>query len=278
MKLNENIKLENVESVLRNKYDLGFLLDQINNKESKDNYFLPVTDVLRLFPEYMEAVKVIRDRLKINPVEVRNELSSLIGEVMFSNYLKTSIQIARGIHFPFPNNEWGDISNKIKDWKYKTYPQLSNLVGEVRLKNLGNLPHSLQDDIENYILFEEIRPTSLVYRRPVPEISVKRDPSSLDHYLEIRIYADTDVRRLPSVNDLRKFQKNLPGYYNPQKWDEEILLTRFLIYVLSTKLKLTQNKITTWLKNNKYRYVPDYEHISQEKNRFERIFKTLLNQ
>lgn len=268
IKKNEDVDDLDVDKILTEKYDLGFLLDQIKNK--KILLTPSIVDVLRFIPQFNEVVKQIREDLQIDPQAIQDKLGILIGRSKFQNYLTELKQIARAIDFPL-NEESNGTVYQIKDWKRKEFPSLSLKVADIRLKVLGKAPHTWQEAIEDYILFEQISVVPIIYRRHHPEINAKQDDKTREHYIEIKIYADTDVRYLPKISQLKKIQQLLPAYCNPEEWDENLIIARFMQYVLRRHLKLTQKQALEWLGKHNLR-TPDYQHASQEIKRFEDIF------
>lgn len=270
IKKNEDVDDLDVDKILTEKCDLGFLLDQIKNNKYHGVYFLSIVDVLRFIPKFNEVIKQIREDLQIDPQAIQDKLGILIGRSKFQNYLTELKQIARAINFPL-NEESNGIIDQIKDWKRKEFPSLPQKVVDIRLKVLGKAPHTWQEVIEDYILFEKISSTPLIYRRPAPEVSVKKDSKTSESYLEIKIYSDTDISILQKISWWKKIQKSLPAYCNPNEWDEKLIITRFMQYVLRTHLKLTQEQTLKWLEENNL-IIPDYQHASQEIRRFENLF------
>lgn len=270
MENEDDISKLDIEKTLKEKYDLGFLLDQIKDKKNRSFYSLSIIDVLRFIPKFNEAINLIREDLHINPQAIKSELGNLIGKSKFLNYITTSKQIARGLGYPPPNKEWEIVSNKIKAWKKRGFSSLPKRVADVRLKVLGKIPHAWQEAIEDYILFEKISSIPIIYRRPGVEVCAKEDTKTSEPYIEIKIYADTDIRLLRRINWWKNVQKLLPSYTNPKRWDEYLVLSRFLQYVLRKHLKLTQNQALEWLKKNDL-IAPDSPHSSQELSRFEEL-------
>ena len=268
IKKNENVSDLDIDKVLVEKYDLGFLLNQINNK--KILLTPSIVDVLRFIPQFNEAVKQIRKDLQIDPQSIQDRLGTLIGRSKFQNYLTELKQIARAIEFPL-TKESKPINKEITDWKRNEFPLLPQKVANIRLKILGKVSHISQEAIEDYILFEKIGVVPVIYKRQVPEMKVKQDRETREHYIEIKIYADTDMSRLPKTNQWKNIQKALPAYFDPKEWDESLLISRFMQYVLRRHLQLTQIQTLEWLKSHNLTF-PDYQHASQELKRFEDLF------
>ncbi len=274
MKKNENLTVSEIDRILIEKYDLGFLLEQVRDKKKRSLYWLSISDVLRFIPQFNESVKQLRKELRINPVTIKNDLCQLIGRDNFLRFITISKEIGRGINFPSPDDKsWSSISNRIIDWKKRNFPTLSSKVGILRLRVLNNTPHTWQEAMEDFILFEKISSTALIYRRSAPEVSIEHDKETLEPYIEIKVYADTDIKILQKFSWWKKIQKELRGYCDPGEWDQHgyLVLTRFLQYVLRKHLKLTQNQTLDWLKTKNFN-TPKYEHVSQEVSRFEELF------
>ncbi len=270
IKRNEDVSDLDIDKILIETYDLGFLLDQIKDNKFHGIYFLSVIDALRFIPQFNEAVKQVREHLLIDPQFIQNKLENLIGRNKFQNYLTESKHISKAIEFPL-NEESKLINKEITDWKRKQFPSLPQQVTRIRLKILGNAAHNWQEAIEDYVLFEKISPVPLVYRRHGPEINVKQDDKTREHYIEIKIYADTDMRYLPKISRWKTIQKALPTYCDPNEWDESLVISRFMQYVLRRHLQLTQKQTLEWLKKHNLTF-PDYQHTSQELKRFEDLF------
>lgn len=268
MKARVVLSSHDIDKVLTDKCDLGYLLDQIANKNI--NFTPPVADVLRFVPKFADKVKEIRNTLKIDQPLVRKTLSSLVGKASFDRYVSDTQNIARGIYPPL-NQDWELINLQIMAWKKETFPLLASKVGNLRLKTLGKAPYIWQEAIEDYILFDLINPTPALYRQRGPQVSLKFDDETQEQYIEMRIYADTDPKFIPTYRQLKKMQKTLPGYLDPSVLNPNIFVARFMQYVLKKHLMLDQQTITEWLEMNNF-VAPDYEHTSQEIKRFESLF------
>jgi|GEM_PF-3864477 len=273
MKKNEDVSDLDIDKILTEKYDLGFLLDQIKNKKTRSMFPPSVIDALRFIPQFNDSVDEIKTDLQIDPIIIKQQLYELIDRPKFIEYLISSKKIARAIYVPLDelDKKSNVNSDQIKEWKSRKFPSLSQKVANIRLKVLGKAPHTWQEAIEDYILFDKISPIPIIYRKPRPEINIKQDDKTQEQYVEVRIYADTDIRKFPNVNQWKKIQKLLPAYYDSDKWKDELVVTRFIQYVLRTHLKLTQKQIVKWLQRHNL-ITPDYQHISQEVARFEALF------
>ncbi len=275
IKKNEDVSDLDIDKVLTEKYDLGFLLDQIKNKNIYKFLSLPIIDVLRFFPQFGESIKRIREELDINPETIREDLSKQIGIESFQNFALDSKSLVRGIFSVstqlIDSYDYNEVTTKITDWKRKRFPLLPKKVASIRLKVFGKVPHAWQVAIEDYILFEKISAVPIIYRRPSAEIKAKVNNATSEPYIEVKIYADTDIESLPKISWWKKVQKLLPAYCDPREWDENMVITRFMQYVLRRHLKLTQKQTLEWIKKHNL-IAPDYQHASQELRRFEELF------
>jgi len=274
MKKHEDLTKSEIDRILIEEYDLGFLLEQIRDRKKHGLYWLSISDVLRFIPQFNESVNQLRKELRINPVIIRNDLCQLLGRDNFWRFITISKEIGRGISFPLSNKKWwSSISKQIIDWKKRNYPTLSFKVAILRLRVLDNTPHAWQEAIEDFILFEKISSTALIYRRSAPKLDVKHDKETYEPYIEIKVYADTDIRILQKISWWKEMQKELRGYCDPREWDQHewLVLTRFLQYILRKHLKVSQRQTLEWLKARNLN-TPDYQHSSQEVRRFEELF------
>lgn len=257
-----------IDNILKTKFDLDFLLNQISGKNI---LFGPsVIDVLRFVPKFAKAITSIRIDLKINQSKIKDTLRRIVGVEDFDNYIVDCRNIARAIDFPL-SQSWSNVNLKIEAWKVDNFPGLISRVSQLRLVTLGNAPHSWQKAIEDYILFDLISPIPALYRREGVGLEIRRDEVTNDSYIEIRIYADTNPKLLPSRRDLVWLQKSLRGYANPSDLEVKIFVSRFAQFILKNTLKLDRSSIEDWL-NDKNFDVPDYEHESQEIKRFMSLF------
>jgi len=273
IKKNENVSDFDIDKILTEKYDLGFLLEQIKNNKYEGVYFLSIIDVLRFIPQFNESVKQIRNGLQINPTVINKNLCQLYGKDHFLQFITISKEIGRGINFPNPDDiDLSSISDKINDWKQSYYPTLSAKVATLRLKTLGKAPHTWQESIEDYILFEKISSVPLIFRKSLPDMTIKNDLRTQEPHIEIKVYADSDVSIFQKTNQWKKIKKTLPAYFEPNELDERLILTRFMQFILRKHLKLNQHHTLKWLERHKLFNRPDYEHSSQEVKRFEGLF------
>lgn len=272
MKNGMDLSTSEIKDILIKQYDLGFLFDQIKDKTFHKAYFLPVIDVLRFFPQFNNAFNKIRRGLKVDVEKNCLTLSNLIGNSKFQKYITELKNIARGIDFPLPDKkEVKYIHNQIDNWKNINYPDIHKTVADIRLKTFGKLPVAWQEPIENYILYGQISPIHIIYRRSIPETQIKKDKNTGQPYIEIKIYPDTDISVLHKHSWWKKTQKLFPDYYDPSDWDEIVIITRFIQFVLRRHLKLSQKRTLEWLEEHKL-IIPDYQHASQEVSRLENIF------
>jgi len=272
MNSSKDLSSSEIKDILVKQYDLGFLFNQIKDKTFRKAYYLPVIDVLRFFPQFNIEVNKIRSDLKIVILKNNHDLSKLIGKRKFQEYIAELKNIARGIDFPLSDSKKAEyIQSQINKWKKLNYPNINKVVTDIRLITFGKLPSEWQEAIENYILFNQISPIHIIYRRSIPKTQVKKDKNTGQSYIEIKIYPDTDIGVLHKHSWWKKVQKVFPDYYDPSDWDQVTIITRFIQYVLRRHLRLSQKRTLEWLEEYKL-IIPDYQHASQEVSRFEKIF------
>ena len=271
MKMNS---ISDIDHFLRKECDFGHLLDYLNQrKKIRDPYWLPIIDVLRLIPEFDDAIQGIKKELKIEPQENIKKLENLVGKAIAQKYIRESKNVARGLMLPKTSvNQWKRINKNMSRIADEFSPQLTKQISKIRLFLFGKLQPLWHSAIEKYILFEIIDTTPFIFRRPLPEIKTKVDPKTNETYLEMRIYADTNISVLRRVSWWKKMQKLLPNYISLEKWDKDIVLKRFLHYILKKRLDLKHKIIYDWLEEKEFT-ITDYCYASQEMKRFEILLK-----
>jgi len=272
MKINSN---DDIDSFLRNECDLGHLLDYVGQCETFSGpYWLPIIDVLRFFPEFEEDVTKIRKDLKIDPQKNAERLESRVGKTGLLNGVK---QVARGLKLPdLKSKKWALMDTHVRKIAKEYLPELTREVSEIRLSTFGKLPPLWHDAIERYILFNIIQPTPLIFRRPMPKTEAKVDPRTGELYVEIRLYADTNISVLKKLDWWKKTQKLLPNYINLERQDEGTMLKRFFHFVLRGRAGLPHRRIYEWLEDKGFvitDYDTDYSYASQEVTRFVELLK-----
>lgn len=267
----KNKSIYDIDFFLRNECDLGYLLDYLNQrKTARDPYWLPVIDVLRFFPEFEIEVVKIRKELKIYPQKNVKCLESSIG---IKNFLKKGKQISRGLRLAKLKSKKSALVNKhIKKLVEQYSPELTKRASKIRLSIFGKLQPFSQNAIERYILLGVIDIAPLIFRRSTPEIKVKTNPKTKELYVEMRIYANTNISDLKRIKWWKKIQQLLPNYIYLEKWDEDTILKRFFHYILRTKAGLQHKRIYEWLKEKGF-ITTQYQYASQELDRFEKLLK-----
>ena len=271
------MKMDNfdIDSYLKKNCNLKHLIDYLddNHKSYKDPYWLPIIDVLRLIPEFEKEIEKIRKELKIIPQKNIEKLEARLNKKIVHNFIKKSTMIARGLKLLKINKEqWEKIDNALDKIAKNDFPLLDSRISQIKTKMFGKLQPLWHSPIKQYILFNIINPTPLIYRRQMPKIKAQTD-SKGNTYLELRIYADTDVSVLKRISWWKKCQMFLPDYLSFNKWDNDTLLKRFLHYVLRKRLSLKHKEIRDWLKGKGFISATEDYYGSQEVKRFETLLK-----
>jgi len=149
---------------------------------------------------------------------------------------------------------------------------LEKKISQIKMKTFGKLQPLWRLPIKKYLLFNIIDPTPFIFRRPLPKIKAKTD-SKGETYLEIRIYADTNISEFKRIGWWKKYQKILPDFLNLENWDYDTLLQRFFHYILRKRLKLNHKQIDEWLVKKGFTTLIDDCYGSQQVNRFEKLLK-----
>lgn len=272
-----NVKV--IDNLLRTKFDLGFLLDTLENRKRVHGkpfiYWLPIIDLLRFIPEFKKEVKRIREKYKISPPKLKKELKNLLGKEKYFLCVHDRKKFARGLSLldvdKVSKKEWLKIEDKIKVWEVKRFPTISKEVGRLRLIVFGKLPLIWHKAIKNYILYNETDINLITFRKPIPKIIGKVESKTLEPYIELRLYADTDLSLFKKIDWLRKMQKQLPNYFDPDKFDKEIFLRRFFYFVIRKHIGFNHKKANSWLSEKDLGEF-EYSYASQEIKRFLKIF------
>lgn len=236
----EDVKnIEAIDNLLRGKFDLGFLLDVVEKHKGANEksfiYWLPIVDILRFIPDFENEVKRIREKYHISPSKLNEELQNLLGKEKYLLYIHRSKEFARGLDLLNLDKleEWTEIEVKIEAWVTKNFPTISKEVGKLRLDTLKKLPLVWHKAINDYILFNKTSISPVLFKKPIPKISNQVEPETLEPYIEVRVYANTDLTVFKKIGWLTKMQKSLPDYFNQEKFDEKVLLRRFFYFVIT---------------------------------------------
>jgi len=248
----KNEDVEKIDSVLQNKHDLGFLLDYLENRKIAYNEpcWLSAVDVLRFIPEFNEEVKRIRIKYQIDPKQLNEDLSKLLGKSVYSKHLAKSQKFARGLYYPDLKtaDAMRTVDKKIAAWEQKKFRTLSHEIGKLRIVKLGKLSGIWHEAIKNYILYNKITISLITYRKGFPKTKVCVDSDTLEPYIEIKVYSHTNIGSFKKRRWLEKMQKKLPNYSNPNKQITETFLNRFLYFVLKKHVGITHKDIQMWMK------------------------------
>lgn len=265
------MKNEDIDEYLISLCDLGYLLDYLKKRKlAADPYLLPIIDVLRLSPGFEEEVVKIREKLSISPEDNVKKLESRLNRSNLSKVLK---EHARGIKYiDLEDQVLTSIDDFTKSEMEKCFPNLSKRIAKLRLSTFGRLLPSWHYPIAKYILFNFVDITPLKIRRSTPQLDLKIDSKTEEPYVEIRIYADTNISNLKQVQWWKKAQKTLTNYLSMEKTDDDITLRRFFHFVLREKMKLPHQEIQEWFKQKGFIFnEADFEHAAQEVIRFKNL-------
>lgn len=273
-----NTELEKISAALR-ETGLG---DLIEAKENNRYPILLITDILGFIPEIEAEIEKVRKRFGIDPKKVFEELESCIGRDDLKRFLRPVDDIRKGKLTPLSklNGERSSaIESKIENWEKKNFPKLSGEVGKLRFYSSNILPLSWHRAIKDHILYgRSFRISPVVFRKQTPEIKVSVDSKTAEPYLELRIYADTNLDFLKNIKNLKGLQKKLPNYYDPDRLSESTLLRRFLYFVIRKHLGFKHEDANNWLEGKGFGVddgsgVIDFEHGSREITRFLKTFQ-----
>lgn len=273
-----NIKA--IDNLLRKKFDLGFLLDAVEKqKEAHEKpfiYWLPIVDLLRFIPDFEKEVKRFREKNKISPPKLNKELKNLLGKEKYLLYIHNHKKFARGLALlgisEVERKGWLEIKNKIETWEMKKFPTILKEVGMLRLLVFEKLPSVWHEAIKDYILYNKIDISLVAFRKSTPKTNIKVEAKTLEPYIELRVYTNTNLAVFKKIDWLRKMQKQLPNYFDPDKFDEETLLRRFFYFVIRKHLGLDHKRANEWLREKGLREF-DYQYASQEIERFLKLFR-----
>lgn len=265
-------ELEQITNQLRDKYGFGGVLDA--QEWGLPVVLLSVTDVLKFIPEFQSGVGKIREELGIDPERNERGLNALLGADTYAHYAKSAELWSEGK--PPPLKELDDLSavtTKIRRWEVKNFPKVSSKVAVFRISSDLTLPPAWRLAIKEYILYGKVFHISPpIFRKSVPKISIETDSKTAEPYLEIKIYSDTNPNLLKETKTIRKMQKLLPNYFDPDKINEKTLVRRLLYFVIRKHIGVSQGITDLWLENNGFG-TTGYEHAGQEINRFLKTFK-----
>lgn len=205
-----------------------------------------VADLLRFLPEFQSRVKSIRESLKITPEIVNKERLKLFGKANFQTLQITEKSVDEldfDLNLQVPVAQQSELLRKTDDWERKRFPTLNKSIGKLRLKEFGGIPLSWAKAIKDYILYERISNQPLfsrsTFRWPSIEAMVEKD--TLEPYLEIKIYGDTELSFLKKTTVLSEFQKLLPTYHKINKETSKFFYKKLVHYYLK-KVKNLKTK------------------------------------
>lgn len=235
-------------------------------------------DILKLFSKFEEEVIKIRQKNSITPKKTYDELEKLLGHEEYKLYRKVDTIYLESFDKGLLNlsdkdsNRYHKINEKVREWENKRYPTLNREVGRIRRVILGKIPLSWGEPIKDYILYHKLSIFPADFVRPIPEVRFKRDESTLELHVEIRIYGDTNIALLPNKSFLEALQKELPTYFKIDPRMEENLQRRWLFYLLTKVRKLSYKDANEILMH--YGFEPvESQHITQETDdRFANLF------
>src|SRR3990167_345228 len=93
---------EKIDAILRREYDLGFLLDYLDDRKNNPKkqgghekpYWLPIADILRFIPEFNREVEGIRLKYQIKPEQMKRDLMKAIGKNACNRYFTVSLDLS----------------------------------------------------------------------------------------------------------------------------------------------------------------------------------------
>lgn len=199
--------------------------------------FVRVIELLRFLPEFQSKVNSIREALKITPEIVNKERLKLLGRVKLRALQVTeraADELDYDLFLQVPVEQQRELLKKIDDWERKRFPTLNRAIGELRLKEFGGIPLSWAKAIKDYILYERISNQPL-FSRPAsrrPGIKARVEKDTLEPYLEVKIYGDTELAFLKETANLLKMQKLLPTYHKINKEISKSAYKKLVYYFL----------------------------------------------
>ncbi len=237
-----------------------------------------VIELLLFLPEFQSKVTSIRENLKITPEIVNKERLKLLGKANFRALQiteKAADELDFDLSLQVPVEQQSELLKKTSDWERKRFPTLDKRVGELRLKEFGGIPLSWSGAIKNYILYGRIINNPFLSRKSsrLPTFYRKIEPDTLEPYVEIKIYGDTDIRFLAETRTLEKIQKELPTFRELTSKTNRIAYRRLLYYYLREVEGKTHSEAEPILKRHGFKPI-DYQYASQEIERFAELLKT----
>ena len=255
------------------------VLSELPDPDKKDFQWLKAIDLLRIIPEFEKSVSGIRKKYNIDPKDLKQQLEKFLGKKQYFSLIETEQAVMK---FRLPktsSHKYEEIENKIKSWEQKQFPLLLREIGKLRLIDFGKIPLSWNDPIKDYILYNKISNYPFLSRESArwPKLATGTDPQTLEPYIQIKIYGETNLGFFRSIRRIEKFQKLLPTY---KKINQKIYNTsyrRWIYYFLRKKVGYKHSETNKYLKEV-YGFKPiDYQYGSQELKRFETLFKKSKN-
>jgi hypothetical protein len=190
--------------------------------------------------------------------------NNIAGEDIFNKILETH----------------GKMAKSLVKWQSHNFPKLDIYISSIRLLTFGKLPKVYHDAIKEYVLYGTKNTTPVLFRRQQPVITIEKDKKTIDPYINIKIYVDTDISTksifsTKLLDYIRGLQTELPNYFKPLTVPQASSFIRTWLYLYLTESKGLSSIKANDILENQYHLTPvEQAHLTQTvKTRFKDIFK-----
>lgn len=168
---------------------------------------------LALYPEFNDGVHKVRIDLKIDVQDWNQRAKNLLGEDLYEHYTTFPVNYRLNeivddwdySHLLSAKEEYLKAIKILDEWT-RDYPLgLDKQIHWLRMDACGHVPGHWHGALKRYVLFDVREVIDALQRNNFPEVSVKTDSVTGDEYIELKIYAGTDL----SFYNSKKFRKRL---------------------------------------------------------------------
>lgn len=227
-------------------------------------YFLTALDLLRALPNFEKAVEEVRRSYGIKPSQLTRELRRVVPNQNLRDMARACdsadgfnerpyhrhvamVQALGSSPKPILSNIETVMAaqSKIHEFEKDKFPDLDKHIGKLRLFDIGRVPVSWHSLLKKYVLYGE---NSLYPFKPYkgalsPQLKPRVDQLTLEPYIEIRIYADTDLGRPTDLHRwARVLQKALPTSPSILNQNQTAIMQAWVYYTLTQRQGLSRKE------------------------------------
>lgn len=242
--------------------------------------YIPLIDMLCFVPKFREEIEALRKNLEVEPEKIVANVIREIGADKWRFYKRnTEFHKHTMSKEELDSENYEEIEKTLRAYEKEKFPNLKKMVAGLRYRKVKGLAEVWQRAIEQHVLYDLVSAvTYFFYRRErtleSPQIKLKLNHERLEPYLEMQVYANTDLTFFKKVSNIKELQKLLPTYKNVGAFDEKKSTLRFWYFLLREHLGLSHELATVWLEEKGFdpEEIPDESHAGQCIHRFLNLF------